>query len=183
MPVTEGQYVTEGETILKLANLSYLWAEAQLYASQWPAANNTGGVMVEFPDLPGKKIRGKIALVNPEIEPGTRVNLLRISIPNPSGLLKPGMPAYVMLESKPVTSLTLPTDAVVRNGKINIVWVQSRKNTFKMKIVETGLESGGRIEIKSGISVGDIVVTGGAYLLNSEYIFQKGNNGMAGMQM
>ena len=50
-------------------------------------------------------------------------------------------------------------------------------------MVQTGLESDDRIEIKSGLSVGDIVVISGAYLLNSEYIFKKGTNPMSGHDM
>ena len=52
-----------------------------------------------------------------------------------------------------------------------------------MKMVDTGLESGDRIEIKSGLQNGDVVVVSGAYLINSEYIFKKGSNPMEGMKM
>ena len=51
-----------------------------------------------------------------------------------------------------------------------------------MKMVQTGLESGDRLEIKSGLQNGDVVVTRGAYLLNSEFVFKKGGNTMAGME-
>ena len=50
-------------------------------------------------------------------------------------------------------------------------------------MVQVGLETDDRIEIKSGLSAGDVVVTSGTYLLNSEYIFKKGANPMAGMKM
>ena len=93
------------------------------------------------------------------------------------------MPAYVSIKSKEIKTLTLPTDAVLRNEKMNTVWVQSGKNSFKMKMVELGVESGERIEIKSGLQNGDIIVMRGAYLLHSEYVFKKGNDPMAGMKM
>ena len=76
--------------------------------------------------------------------------------------------------------LTLPIDAVLRNGQMAMVWVQTANNTYKRKMVETGLESGDRIEIKSGLQNGDVVVVSGAYLLNSEYIFKKGSEAMEG---
>lgn len=50
-------------------------------------------------------------------------------------------------------------------------------------MVQTGLESDNRLEIKSGLSIGDVVVVSGASLLNSEYIFKKGTNPMEGMEM
>ncbi len=183
LPVMEGQYVNEGGTVMKLANLSSLWAEAQVYASQLSGIEKNAGAIVRFPDLPGKDIKGKIEFFNPEIATDTRVNLVRVTVPNGSGQLKPGMPAYVIIKSKQINALTLPSNAVLRDGKMNVIWLQTGANIFKMKMVETGMESGDRIEIKSGIENGDVVVTNGAYLINSEYIFKKGANPMAGMKM
>jgi len=77
----------------------------------------------------------------------------------------------------------VPIDAVIHDGKGAIVWIQTGKNTFQNRIVEAGMETGNRIEIKSGLEAGDIVVMTGAYLLNSEYIFKKGANPMEGMKM
>jgi Cu(I)/Ag(I) efflux system membrane fusion protein len=182
LPVMEGQYVSEGSTIVKLADLSSLWAEAQVYTSQLSAIDLKGTAIVQFPDIPGKEWKGKIEFANPEIVSDSRLNLVRVSIPNPGGLLKPGMPVYVIIKSKELNTLTLPSDAVLRDGKMNIVWVQSGKNSYKMKMVQTGLESGDRLEIKSGLQNGDVVVTRGAYLLNSEFVFKKGGNTMAGME-
>ena len=181
--VIEGQYASEGMTIVKLADLSSLWAEAQVYASQLSAMDLNGTAIVQIPDLPGKEWKGKIEFANPEIIPDSRLNLVRVTIPNPNGILKPGMPAYVSIKSREIKTLTLPTDAVLRDGKMNTVWIQSGKNSFKMKMVEIGLESGDRIEIKSGLQNGDVVVMRGAYLLHSEYVFKKGNDPMAGMKM
>lgn len=183
LPVMEGQYASEGMTIVKLADLSSLWAEAQVYASQLSAVDLNGTAIIQIPDLPGKEWKGKIEFANPEILPGSRLNLVRVILPNPNGILKPGMPAYVSLKSRELKTLTLPTDAVLRDGKMSTVWVQSGKNSYKMKMVETGLESGDRIEIKSGLQNGDVVVMRGAYLLHSEYVFKKGNDPMAGMKM
>lgn len=183
LPVMEGQYVMEGNTIVRLADLSSLWAEAQVYESQIDRIDNSRAVRIQLPDLPGKEFTGKIEFANPEIATGTRVDLVRISIPNKNGLLKPGMPAYVLIKSRDKKALTLPLDAVLRDGKMNTVWVQTGPNLFAMRMVETGIESGDRIEIKSGLKNGDAVVTSGAYLLNSEYIFKKGGDLMSGHDM
>lgn len=180
LPVKEGQYVMEGGVIVKLADLSTLWAEAQVYASQLASIDYKGVATVQLPDMPGKEITGKVTFANPEISADTRINLLRVSIPNTGNQLKPGMPAYVILKGNTGNAMTLPIDAVLRDGKMAMVWVQTDKNTYKRKLVETGSESGDRIEIKSGIQNGDVVVISGAYLLNSEYIFRKGAEPMEG---
>ena len=176
----EGQYVMEGGTIIKLADLSTLWAEAQVYVSQLSQVDPQSIVEVQFPDFPGQSAKGKIELVNPEINPDTRITLLRVSIPNRGNQLKPGMSAYLLLKGKQHQTLTLPKDAVIQESKGATVWLQTGTNTFKSKMIEIGMEDNGLIEIKSGLQPGDVVVVSGAYLLNSEYIFKKGTNPMEG---
>ncbi|BDQ11631.1 efflux RND transporter periplasmic adaptor subunit [Sediminibacterium sp. TEGAF015] len=183
LDIREGDYVMEGGTIVKLADLSTLWVEAQVYSSQLADLQENSMVTVQLPDFNNKEIKGKLEFVNPEINQATRINLIRLSIPNPGNYLKPGMSAYVLLKSPRRKSLSLPIDAVIRDGKGATVWVQTGKNTFKNLMVQTGLESDDRIEIISGLSEGDIVVLKGAYLLHSEYIFKKGANPMEGMKM
>ena len=180
LDIREGDYVMEGGTIVKLADLSTLWAEAQVYTSQMAEINTNSMAIVQLPDFDNKEIKGRIEFVNPEINPDTRINLIRVSIPNPGNQLKPGMPAYVLLKSPQRKSITLPVDAVIRDGKGATIWLQTEKNTFKSIMVQPGLESGDRIEIKSGLKEGDIVVLTGAYLLHSEYVFKKGADPMAG---
>lgn len=183
LDIKEGEYAMEGGTIVRIADLSTLWAEAQVYTSQLSQIDNNAVASVQFPDLPGKQTIGKIEFMNPEINPQTRITLLRVNVANPGKLLKPGMPAYVTIKGKQVNTLTLPSDAVLRTGTGASVWVQTGNHTFKSRMVEIGMEDGERVEIKSGLQSGDIVVITGAYLLNSEFIFKKGANPMEGMKM
>lgn len=183
MDVKEGDYVMEGGTVVRLADLSTLWAEAQVYSSQLSFIDKGGQAIVKFPDMQGKEVNGKIEFMNPEINPDTRINIVRVTIPNPGNQLKPGMPAYVVIKNRERNSLSLPTDAVIRDNRGTSVWLQIKGNKFKYKMVEIGLESNNRVEIKSGLKDGDVVVISGAYLLNSEYIFKIGSNPMEGMKM
>ena len=171
----EGEYISEGGTILRLSDLSGLWAEAQVYTSQLSDIDAKGTVKVQIPFL-GKEVPGHIELINPEINPDTRINLIRVTIANEKGDLKPGMSAYVTIKNRENKSLTLPVDALIRNENYSIVWLQAGKNTFKPVMVETGKEDHYQIEILNGLKEGDIIVTSGAYLLNSEYIFKKGKS-------
>jgi Cu(I)/Ag(I) efflux system membrane fusion protein len=179
----EGDYVAEGGSVVKLTGLSDLWVEAQVYATQLSQLNNAKEVTVQIPDLPGKTIPGKISFQNPELNPETRINLIRINISNKKNELKPGMSAYINVKTGGVNALFLPSDAVLRDGKMAMVWIETSQNKFKSVMVETGMESANRIEIKSGIHENDVVVTSGAYLLQSEYVFRKGASPMEGMDM
>ena len=183
LDIKEGDYLMEGGTIVKLANLDDLWVDAQVYTSQLSFINHDANAFVQVVDMPEKVLKGSIEFINPEILTDTRINLVRISIPNQGHQLKPGMPAYVFIKNPKHHSLTLPTDAVLRGANGAVVWVQTGINTYKSKMVETGLETDGSVEIKSGLAEGEVVVTSGAYLINSEYIFKNGSDPMAGMKM
>jgi len=121
--------------------------------------------------------------VNPEISSDKRINLIRVTISNPNNNLKPGMAAYVILKAGANNTLTLPIDAVIQDSKGASVWVQTGKDVFKNKMVTIGIETNDRVEITSGMSPGEVVVTQGAYLINSEYVFRNGASPMAGMKM
>lgn len=174
LDIREGDYVMEGGTVVRLADLNTLWAEAQVYTSQLADLDRLSTATVELPDLDGKQIQGKISFVNPEINPETRINLIRVSIPNQGLQLKPGMPAYVILKSPARRMLSLPIDAVIRDGQGAKVWIQSASRQFRPVEVKTGQETDDRIEIVSGLREGDVVVLTGAYLLHSEWVFRKG---------
>lgn len=183
LDVKEGDYVMEGGSVVQLADISTLWVEAQVYTSELSKIDRNGTAIVQIPDMPGKELKGKIEFVNPEINPETRINLLRVTIPNANNHLKPGMPAYVFIKGTKRNTLSLPVDAVIRDGNGATVWIMTGKNTFKSKVVQVGLEVDDRLEIINGLNAGDVVVTTGAYLINSEYIFKTGTNPMAGHDM
>jgi len=183
LDVQQGDYVMEGGTIVQLADLSALWAEAQVFTSQFSQFQQNASVIVRIPELGEEAIKGMISFVNPEIAPDSKINIIRVSISNKNKQLKPGMSAYVYINGSKGSSFTLPVDAVIRDSKGATVWIKTGKNIFKNRMVETGAEAEGRIEIKSGLQPGDLAVITGAYLLNSEYIFKKGVNPMEGMKM
>ena len=183
LAVRQGDYVMEGGTIVELADLSTLWAEAQVYTSQFSQLQQSASAIVRIPELGDEAIKGSISFVNPEIVPESRINLIRVSIPNKNNKFKPGMSAYVYLAGSKRSALALPVDTVIRDADGATVWIQTEKNTFKNRMVVVGAEEGDMIEIRSGLKPGDLVVITGAYLLNSEYIFKKGVNPMEGMKM
>jgi Cu(I)/Ag(I) efflux system membrane fusion protein len=178
----EGDYVMEGGTVVQLANLSTLWAEAQVYTSQMSSISKNGNVTVQIPDL-NIAINGTIDFVNPEINPDTRINLVRVTISNKNNELHPGMPVYITIKNKQRNALTLPSSAVLKDSKGATVWIQTEPGVYEIRMVKTGITENNAIEIISGINAGDVVVTSGAYLLNSEYVFKHGSNPMAGMKM
>jgi membrane fusion protein, copper/silver efflux system len=181
--IQEGSYVMEGSPVFQLADLSTLWAEAQVYTTQLSSIDENSQVTVQIPDLGNQIIPATISFVNPEINPDTRINLIRATIQNENNLLHPGMPVYIIASSRQHHSITIPLDAVLTDSKGSTVWVQTKPGVYSVRMIKTGITDENTIEIKSGLQPGDIVVTSGAYLLNSEYIFENGNSPMEGMKM
>jgi Cu(I)/Ag(I) efflux system membrane fusion protein len=93
------------------------------------------------------------------------------------------MPVFITVNNNQHNSLTLPSDAVLRDSKGATVWIQTKPGVYEIRMVKTGITENNAVEITSGLAVGDVVVTNGAYLVNSEYIFQHGSDPMAGMKM
>jgi Cu(I)/Ag(I) efflux system membrane fusion protein len=181
--LTEGSYAMEGSGIIKLADLSTLWLETQVnvnYAKNLRLGQNAN---ISFTDFPGKTINAKVSFINPEINPDSRLLLIRMEIPNPNLQLKPGMQAIAKLSQPQQKGLFIPIDAVIREENATYIWIEKRPGVFENLMVETGVETNGMIEIKSEIDATKKVVITGAYAINSEYIFRKGTDPMAGHDM
>lgn len=180
---TEGSYIMEGSSIIKLADLNSLWLETQVNINYAKNVSIGQKARVSFIDLPYKTINAKVSFINPEINPDTRLLLIRMEIPNQNLLLKPGMQAIVKLAQSNIKGLFIPTDAVIREENASYIWLEKRPGVFENLMVETGMEINGMIEIKSEIVSTKKVVVTGAYAINSEYKFQKGSDPMEGMKM
>ncbi len=181
--VHEGDYVTEGMTILKTQALNSLWVEAQLYAGEAGNYKENDRVSVSFPDLGALVINGKIEFINPELADASKVDLIRVGIPNPQGLIRPGMLAYISIAGGNGHTLAVPVSAILTDGKGSQVWVKNADGSFSSRMIKPGNGNQSYVPILSGLNAGDIVVTNGAYLLNSEAIFKNGGDNMAGMKM
>jgi Cu(I)/Ag(I) efflux system membrane fusion protein len=180
---TEGSYAMEGSAVIKLADLNSLWLETQVNVNYAKSVHLGQNAKVVFPDFPDKTMNAKVSFINPEINPDTRLLLIRLEISNQGFQLKPGMQAIVKLTQSDIKGLFIPIDAVIREEKASYIWVEKRPGVFENVMVETGAEINGMIEIKSEVDSSKKVVITGAYAINSEYKFRKGSDPMAGMKM
>lgn len=188
----EGDYVKEGDAIMNLADNKTLWVQAQLYDNELPVLNNKHEITVAFPAFPDKMFSGKIVFNNPVNNNHSRVHLLNIAIPNSNGQIQPGMLAYVYLQiAMEKSEVIIPKSAVLYEEKSNYVWIQlprkysdSSNCMFERREVGLGIDNNNMIQVLHGIAPGDIVVSSGAYLVNSEYILQYGSGAnLSGMTM
>lgn len=183
LDLREGDYVMEGGSVYHLADYKNLWAEAQVFITDVSKLKEGMKATLFFPGIPEKKIASKIEFLNPELGTGTQINLVRVEVPNPDGLLKAGMQVNfnILLNSK--MALAMPSDAILLEEKGASVWKKTGHNKFESVMVHTGMSANEYTQILHGLSKGDTVVVSGAYLLNSEYQFKKGSSPMEGHDM
>lgn len=175
----EGTYVAEGTPLLQLANLNSVWVQAQLYPGETGMQFQKGNVRIVAEPIPHDTLIGQFVLNNPVLETGQQVNLATFRVKNETGKLTPGMLAYVLVKQQANSPVMVPKSAIIP-GEMPTVWVENKNGTFEPRMVETGNESKDWVEIRNGLKTGEIVVTSGSYLLNSEYILKKGVDPMAG---
>lgn len=180
--VYEGQYVDIGTPLFAVTDLSQVWVEAQLYASEVAYLNRSQKVEVEFPYLPNRVFRATIAFQNPALDPNSKINLVRFRLSNPGGQIKPGEMAYVHFSKAAKQAVIVPRSAVVYET-MPAVWVKVGENAFEKKMVRLGIQNKKQVEILEGLQPGAVVAATGSYLINSEYILQKGAGSMGGMKM
>jgi Cu(I)/Ag(I) efflux system membrane fusion protein/cobalt-zinc-cadmium efflux system membrane fusion protein len=166
----EGMRVMTGEELLQISDISSVWVNADIYEFEVPWVKVGQLAQVELPFVPGRVFVGKVSFVYPYLEPKTRTAQLRIVLANPGFELKPDMYANVRIETEPVANvLVIPDHAVLNSGKGQTVFVALGEGRFEPRAVQTGVTNDeGYIQILSGLSEGEQVVTSAQFMLDSE---------------
>jgi Cu(I)/Ag(I) efflux system membrane fusion protein len=177
--VAEGQYVTEGGTIMQLEDYSALWVEADVYPSELGQVSVGKKVKVAVNGWEDQPVEMQVEFITPALQTGTQLAQVRGTIPNKKEW-QPGMQANIYLNAGERSNvISLPVNAVIRDEKGAHVWLKKGRDRFVPRVVQTGSENADQVEIKEGLQAGDVVVVTGAYLLYSEYVLKKGANPMA----
>jgi membrane fusion protein, copper/silver efflux system len=170
--VLQGQAVAPGEELYTIANLADVWVDAELREVDAASVRVGSATKIEFTGLPGHTYTGRVAYVYPTLQPEARTIKARIVVPNPDGMVKPGMYATVRLSTPSRSALTVPSSAILQTGDRNIVFVDMGNGESTRRLmphdVVFGSVAGTYTEIISGLEPGQRVVTSAQFLLDSE---------------
>ena len=166
--LSAGQVVQPADTLFVVADLSRVWAVAQVPEQQIGLVSVGQPVSIEVPALNNERLVGKLIFVGKTVNPETRTVLVRSELDNRDGRLKPAMLASMLILAKPVPKLVVPASAVVRDGDGDYVFVQETERIFRLIPVKLGPEIDGFRSVLAGLSDGSKVVAEGAYHLNNE---------------
>ncbi|OGT54741.1 MAG: efflux transporter periplasmic adaptor subunit [Gammaproteobacteria bacterium RIFCSPHIGHO2_12_FULL_63_22] len=181
--VTQGARFAPGETILRLADLSSVWLIANVPASSAAAVAIGQPATFQSSTLPGRSFEGKVTFVQPVIDAITRTLAVRVELPNPDGLLRPGLfgDLTVTRDASPAV-LTVPRSAVLDSGKRQLVLVQVAEGRFEPRSVVIGERAGDLIEIRDGVREGERVVVSANFLIDAESNLQSALQGLSAHQ-
>lgn len=168
-PVTAGQRIMAGEALYRIADLSRVWIEGDVYEQDLRSLSPGQQAVATIEAFPGERFTGRVEFIHPTLTAETRTSRVRVALANPGGRLKPGMFATLQL-SGPRRSgvLTVPRSALLSTGTRTLVFVRLPDGRLESREVQTGAMTGERAEILSGLGEGDTVVASATFLVDAE---------------
>ncbi len=168
----EGDYVKQGQPILKVSNLNSVWAEFDVYENQISQFKKGQKIKVTTNAYPNKQFDAIISFIDPILNNSTRTVTVRTTLKNKENVFKPGM--FVTGKIKSVTqameeSLSIPASAVLWTGERSLVYVKTKPHeaVFEMREVTIGTRNGENYIIISGLENGDEIVTNGTFTVDA----------------
>ena len=168
--VVQGSAVQPGMKLMRVADHSVMWLDAQVYEEQIPLLRLGQTVEATLDSVPGKTFRGKVSFIYPHLDHMTRTLTVRATFENPDFELKPGMYADANVITDPVSdAILVPQEAMIDTGTGQIVFVAQGNGHFSPRGVRAGVRGDDdRLQIVEGLAEGEMVVTSGQFLMDVE---------------
>ena len=169
LDVRPGMTLAAGASVARINGLSQVWLELAIPEAQASGLRKGQPVEARLPAFAGEVLSGKVSSILADANAASRSLRVRVELANPDGRLRPGMTAQVWLQQGASKArLQIPSEAVIRGGKRNLVMLAEDGGRFRPVEVLLGTEAQGQVEILAGLSEGQQVVASGQFLLDSE---------------
>ncbi len=173
----EGDTVKTGQPIFKIANLSKVWLQLELFPEDAASVRIGQKATLRIESNPSNEFEGTVAFVDPTINSKTQTVAVRVVIPNDAGLIRIGEYAKASIEISPRAlddqmdnaMVVVPRNAVLVSGDHSVAYVESKPGYFKFREVQLGQHQDGLVQVISGIDPGEHVVTDGAFMLDAAF--------------
>jgi Cu(I)/Ag(I) efflux system membrane fusion protein len=170
--VEEGNHIKQGQPLLKIANLTTVWANFDVYENQMNRFKKGQEVFVITNAYPNKVFKSKVDFIDPVLDATTRTVKLRVVLNNKDEVFKPGM--FVEGKIKEITSskeevVIIPSSAVLWTGRRSVVYLKANPNEpiFEMLEITLGNKIGDTYEVLQGLKNGDEIVTNGTFTVDA----------------
>jgi len=182
--VDQGQYVSAGTALFRIADLSRVWVQVDAYETDLPHIRVGQEVVVKVEGLTGEPLTGRTAFIDPVLDERERTARVRVEVDNPRGRLRPGMFAEAIIESESVggpAPLVIPESAPLFTGRRSVVFVEFPKAadpTYELRVVRLGPRTGPVYPVLAGLNEDERVVTRGAFVLDADVQLRGGRSMM-----
>jgi len=164
----QGTYVQPGSELFEIADLSRVWVLADIYEHEIGRISLGQSATVSVSAYPKTPFVGKVGFIYPALDPATRTLRVRIEFANKDLKLRPGMFGDVVIQLAAESGVVIPMEALVDTGEYQYVFLAKQGGRFEPRRVQTGARAGDKVEILSGVSAGETVVTTANFLIDSE---------------
>jgi Cu(I)/Ag(I) efflux system membrane fusion protein len=179
--VQEGSYVEPAADLYRIADLSVVWLQAKIYEYELPHVEIDQPVHISVPARPDlKDIKGKVSFIEPVLQEATRTVKVRVVIDNRKDMFKPGMYADLVIDHDMGRGLLVPESGLLRTGVRVLAFRVLPENRFEPVEVTVGARFGERVQVLSGLSEGEVIVTSAAFLIDAESRLKSATAGMGG---
>lgn len=182
--VVQGQSVMAGATLFRIADLSVVWLEADVFEEDLGVVRVGQNAEVSFDAYPGEAVRARVSYVYPTVDPQARTGRVRLELVNAGNRVRPGMFGTVSIRAElGRRAIVVPRQAALVTGDRQIVFVMDSAGRYTPRPVVLGMETDSLVEVKDGLRSGERIVASGAFLLDAETNLEAAMAGMAGMDM
>lgn len=181
--VVGGQRVTPGMQLYRLADLSSVWVEGEVFEQDLQFIRAGSAAHIEVTAYRGEHLMGTVSFVHPVVDVQSRTNRVRVTVPNRDLRLKPGMFATIFFDTRIGDDvLVVPLEAVIVTGERNLVFVRDAEGVLRPREVVLGARARGLVQILSGVEEGETIVGSANFLIDAESRLATTEGGMPGMQ-
>lgn len=166
--ISEGEYVKEGQKLLEIADFTRMWFMFNAYELDLPFLKIGQIVTLNAPHLPGQTLKGRIATINPNIDAMTRSTMVRVVLENPERSIKNNTFAEGTVDLEAPEVLALPRTAILWSRTSPRVYVEQASGEYVQREVKLGRTGDALWEIIEGVHQGEMVVTSGNMLIDSQ---------------
>jgi cobalt-zinc-cadmium efflux system membrane fusion protein len=170
--VGPGQHVKSdsAEPLYVIADPSTMWLKAQIFEQDIASVRIGQEIEAKVAAAPNRTFKTRIANIGSASDLTTRRIMVRSEIGNPDGALKSEMFATFKIEiAEPSVTPAVPIDAVIREGDLATVWVETEPMLLKRRVVDIGIQQNGLVQILRGLAVGELVISRGAIFVDNEW--------------
>ena len=167
--IRQKSFISRGRPVMRIEKLRRVWLDAKVYDNQLPWLRLGQLMQARVAAESGRILEGRIFFISPTEDPRTHAVTVRAQFANPGGLLRPGMYALVNILTTPLKHVLLaPASAIIHTGTGEVALLAEGQGRFVPRKVTEGLAGSGAVQVLSGLTAGERVVTSGQFLIDVE---------------